>query len=179
MRQAKSKITTNATIFDQCQDGLPAHPAPAVPGSLSRRGFVMNSVVSAASVASAVALPAAALAEHADPIFAAIERHRAAVASFEDPMSPDEEEDQLWECRCIASWDLANTAPATLAGLGTLMIYANESGGFLDLLQDVEYVQVQDWTITCAACALAGLPKPGMSNIVAEVLERGAEVLVD
>jgi hypothetical protein len=62
------------------------HPSTAPPAQTSRRGFIMNSIVSAAAVASATAIPSIAAGRTTvanpplavDPIFAAIEAHRAA-----------------------------------------------------------------------------------------------------
>ena len=76
---------------------------------------------------SALALPAAAAAEPVDPIFAAIERHRAVWKLVMDAMDvkdtdprPYEEADKLYEEAIEA---LMATAPLTLAGAKAAIAY--------------------------------------------------------
>jgi hypothetical protein len=99
-------------------------PAPSALVS-NRRKFLMNTVVSVASLASASAIAAPAIAEKSacDPIFALIERHRAAAAYYKTT-SPDidrDEDDAAELADCEALCDLIGTAPTTLVGCAAVL----------------------------------------------------------
>lgn len=96
----------------------------------------MNSVVSVASLASASAI--AADASNDDPIFAAIERHRAALLRYLEDCRADtrcvdyDEGDYdtvnaafhtAYKARDAAAVDLIEIIPSTLAGAGALLDY--------------------------------------------------------
>lgn len=90
----------------------------------------MNTVVSVASLASASAIAAPAIAEKSasDPIFALIERHRAAAAYYKTT-SPDidrDEDDAAELADCEALCDLIGTAPTTLAGCAAVLRYFSD-----------------------------------------------------
>jgi hypothetical protein len=74
-----------------------------------------------------------------------------------------------------ARWNLATALPSTLAGLAALVSYGNECGGFSELMRNDEWLIVHDWRMACATCSLAGLPKPDMPAIVAELLDEPAQ----
>jgi hypothetical protein len=91
---------------------------PARPVDQARRHFL--TVAAGASVASVGTLAVAAIATGAppaalavDPIYAAIERHKAAALIWKLESAVDE----TWEPCEQASVDLINTAPTTLAGI--------------------------------------------------------------
>jgi hypothetical protein len=64
--------------------GQLANPAALAPTArTSRRGFIMNSFVSAAAIASATAIPNVGFPASADPVFAVIERHKALSAAYD------------------------------------------------------------------------------------------------
>ena len=101
------------------------------------------------AIAAAVAAPAAALGAQpallsqstADPAFAAIERHKAAVAAFDnfvaqfedspDPMTPDEQAacDKLEDAEYNALFDLADTVPTTEKGANAALAYLVREAG--------------------------------------------------
>jgi hypothetical protein len=61
-----------------------ADPAAIAPVALtSRRGFLMNTMVSAASLATATALPITSPSIAVDPVFAVIERHKALSTAYD------------------------------------------------------------------------------------------------
>jgi hypothetical protein len=67
-------------------------------------------------------------------------------------------------------WDLIWTVPTTLDGLSALLRYSRENGAINALVHDdYGWGRVFERTIECAVCALAGLPEPPMSDVVASV----------
>jgi hypothetical protein len=99
---------------------------PAAPSS--RRGFLLNTAVSVASLASASAMAspsAPAPVDVADPIYAAIERHRAAVLAFEKAVhdKPENEKSRTMDEAAVA---VLNTRPETLEGAGAVLRYMVE-----------------------------------------------------
>jgi hypothetical protein len=72
-------------------------------------------------------------------------------------------------------WDLIWTMPTTLGGLATLLQYCREQESINEMVAWDEWEDVLEWTMECAVCALAGLPKPQMSDVVASVWECGRE----
>ena len=99
----------------------------------------MNMLVSSTAVAAmpkvatANSLAETPIASGADPIFAMIEKHRKANAEFYEALAPmpdtgdpDPEKEDVYGTReDEARWDLATTAPTTLAGLLALLVYVN------------------------------------------------------
>jgi hypothetical protein len=119
-------------------NGEVTDPSPiAPPARTSRRGFLMNSMVSAVSIASATALASTdaspkAAAEIHDPIFAAIEAHRQANAAYLEATTKCAEMDDtaLPHARvCVGYTDRgqflasADDLPITWADNGKLPIY--------------------------------------------------------
>src|SRR5579864_2069349 len=92
-----------------------------------------------AGIAASTAMPSALLAMAApDPIYAAIERHKAAGAAWDEVVSvranydeADDDETQRLQDAAAEAWepceqaaiDLLNTAPTTLAGIVTAIQY--------------------------------------------------------
>jgi hypothetical protein len=73
-------------------------------------------------------------------------------------------------------WDLIWTTPTTAGGLAALLGYCRERETINEIVHQDEWEDVLEWTMECAACALAGLPKPPMSDVVASVWESGQEI---
>lgn len=118
------------------------HPSIAPPAQTSRRGFIMNSIVSAAAVASGTAIPnptlaAVAIAPSTDPVFAVIEHHKALSVAFDTAadhataIADDHPEyDELNEISGAASDEMLDHAelmfafrPTTSAGVAALLRY--------------------------------------------------------
>jgi hypothetical protein len=72
-------------------------------------------------------------------------------------------------------WDLIWTMPTTAGGLAALLGYCRERETIAEMAGG-EWAEVLEHTLECAACALAALPKPPMSELVAELWETGQEV---
>jgi hypothetical protein len=72
-------------------------------------------------------------------------------------------------------WDLIWTTPTTAGGLAALLAYSRERETMAQMAGS-EWAEVLEYTLECAACAWAGLPKPPMNNVVAELWESGQEV---
>jgi hypothetical protein len=80
-------------------------------------------------------------------------------------------------------WDLVWAMPTTLGGLAALFQYCREQESINELVHWDEWEDVLEWTMECAVCTFAGLPKPPMSELVACVrneyaLEMGGPVHV-
>ena len=92
-------------------------------------------IAGAASLPVAAMIPAAALAAEPDPIFAAIEKHRAATKVVVDTK---DEEDLVDACHVQddAAEEMVSVEPTTLAGVMTLLRYVTE--------HDVAFSH-QDW----------------------------------
>jgi hypothetical protein len=149
---------------------------------LSRRAALAG-VMSAAALPVAVALPVPAMAVKTDPIFAAIERHKAAAAIWDAAVSirgdsdeSDRDEtlrldvavDEAWEPCVQAGLDLLDTEPTTLAGIvaaiqymraqmlddGTYMPHHLEYEGIGDANETMGWIDAFLDTIASAAAAL-------------------------
>lgn len=83
--------------------------------------------------------------------------------------------EKAWEHERERMWELIWTVPTTAAGLAALLQYCRENESINELVHRDEWEDVLEWTIECAVCALAGLPKPPMSDLVAAVLKEEAE----
>lgn len=68
-------------------------------------------------------------------------------------------------------WDLIWTIPTTAKGLAALLAYCREQESINELVGEEEWEDVLEWTIECSVCALAGLPEPPMSDLVASVYD--------
>jgi hypothetical protein len=134
-----------------------------------------------------------------DPIFLAIEAHRNAWNDSEkaQAMVPDavrlrqagidesraraEEAEgnraaePFYDAERAFMWNLIWTVPTTAHGLAALLRYCREGESINELVRDDEMEDVLEWTLECAACALAGLPKPPMSDVVADAWESRQE----
>jgi hypothetical protein len=120
--------------------------------------------------------------EATDPIFALIAEHRSAdgelakavtAADLRDHETLRAREletarDKAWEIERDCMWRLISTAPTTIEGLAALLGYSRERGSMSALIRP-EWQHAFEWTIECAVCALAGLPRPPKTEIVAEV----------
>jgi hypothetical protein len=77
--------------------------------------------------------------------------------------------DKAYDVERALLWDLIWTEPTSAAGLAALLGYFRERGSINELIGgDDDMEDVLQWTMECAACALASLPKPPMSEIVAD-----------
>jgi hypothetical protein len=130
-----------------------------------------------------------------DPIFAAIEAHRGAwndcqracrtipevvrlrregiddsraEAMYDEANSAAE---PFYDAERTLMWDLIWTVPTTASGLAALLRYCREGESINELVKDDEMEDVLEWTMECVACALAGLPEPLMSDVVAAAWE--------
>jgi hypothetical protein len=83
--------------------------------------------------------------------------------------------DEAYDVERALLWDLIWTKPTTARGLAALLGYCRERESINELIGDDEMEDVLEWTMECAACALAGLPKPPMSDIVAAAWESRQE----
>jgi hypothetical protein len=72
-------------------------------------------------------------------------------------------------------WDLIWAMPTTLGGLAALFQYCREQETINEMVAWDEWEDALEWTMECAVCALAGLPEPPMSEVVADVWQRGRE----
>jgi hypothetical protein len=130
-----------------------------------------------------------------DPIFAAIEAHRGAWSDYQkacgtipdvvrlgregiDDSSAEAMYDEangaarpFYDAERAIIWDLIWTVPTTAIGLATLLRYFRERESINELVADDEMEDVLEWTMECAACGLAGLPEPPMSDVVAAAWE--------
>jgi hypothetical protein len=73
-------------------------------------------------------------------------------------------------------WDLIWTAPTTAGGLAALLAYCREMETINEIVQDDVWEDALEWSMECAACALACLPKPPMTETVASLWDGGQEV---
>jgi hypothetical protein len=112
------------------------HPRIAPSARTSRRGFIMNSFVSAAAIASATAIPNIGFPASADPVFAVIERHKALSAAYDVAVNhPDVGDNspefaELNEISNLAGGKMIEHAdvlfafrPTSSAGVGALLRY--------------------------------------------------------
>jgi hypothetical protein len=117
--------------------------------------------------------------EKADPIFAAIAAARVAHGDLLKTIkaNPDDDEaiDEYDDAERLTIEDLIWTMPTTAAGLAALLGYCRERETINELIGHDEKEDVLEWTMECAACALAGLPKPPMSDVVADAWESRQE----
>jgi hypothetical protein len=67
--------------------------------------------------------------------------------------------------------ELIWTVPTTATGLAELLGYCRENETINGLVGSDTWEDVLEWTMECAACALAGLPMPPMSEVMAEEAE--------
>jgi hypothetical protein len=123
-----------------------------------------------------------------DPIFAAIEAHRAASDAYTKAAEAadvvelkkrgadlcslgalEAARDDADDAERERMWDLIWTIPTTPAGLASLLAYCRENHSINELVGRDEWEDVLEWTIECAVCAMAGLPKPPMDKVVASV----------
>jgi hypothetical protein len=70
-------------------------------------------------------------------------------------------------------WDLIWTMPTSLGGLAALFQYCRDQETINEMVAWDEWEDVLEWTMECAVCALAGLPKPPMSEVVADAWQCG------
>jgi hypothetical protein len=75
--------------------------------------------------------------------------------------------DKAYDLERDRMWDIIWTMPTTVEGLAALLRYCRERESINELVADDEWEDALEWTMECAACALANLPKPAMSNVVA------------
>jgi hypothetical protein len=73
-------------------------------------------------------------------------------------------------------WDLIWTKPATVGGVAALLRHINGPYGAREIINDDEWQEAIEWTVECAVCALAGLPKPPMTEVVAELWNEAEEI---
>ncbi len=84
--------------------------------------------------------------------------------------------DKAAEIEEAALWDLIWTTPTTAGALAELLRYSFERGGMSELVwRSPEWLDVFEWTIQRAVCALAGLPRPPMNKTVAELWDEYAD----
>src|SRR5262245_46880812 len=74
--------SANAAGTDVSVPATSTLPAGGAVPSVSRRSVLVNSIISAAAIATATAVAGPCLAQEPDPIFAAIEAHRAAMLRY-------------------------------------------------------------------------------------------------
>jgi hypothetical protein len=94
----------------------------------TRRRFVHTTAALAATVPAALALPLPSMVAQAaepDPIFAAIEAHRAALAVCEECTIADDEADGAHNALHDALLNLFETQPTTSAGVAAVLEYAS------------------------------------------------------
>jgi hypothetical protein len=72
-------------------------------------------------------------------------------------------------------WDLIWTVPTTPEGLAALLRYCRERESVNELVADDAWEDALEWTLERAACALAGMPEPPMSKVVASLSKAAAE----
>ena len=83
--------------------------------------------------------------------------------------------DKAHEIERDRMWDLIWTVPTTGDGLSALLRYCRENESINELVYCDEWEDVLEWTVECAVCDLAGLPKPPMSELVADLWNEGVD----
>jgi hypothetical protein len=76
--------------------------------------------------------------------------------------------DKAWDIERDRLWDLISTPPTTIDGLAALLDYSRERGSMGEIMRP-EWQHAFEWTIECAVCAFAGLPRPPKTAIVTEI----------
>jgi hypothetical protein len=170
-------------------DRVLSTPPTNTPIDTNRRHFLSV----AASGAVAAAIPAAALADApaVDPIYAAIDAHRQAVAAhdavtavraaFNDLNMNDEQKAQLavlgaavddaWDQLEDAGCDLVNSKPTTLAGVAALCRYVEPLLNERDTVNLPEVICWDDETASTAAGALANAIAAAVEVIIRQGMQ--------
>jgi hypothetical protein len=102
----------------------------------NRRGLLIGALTAGAA-ASAVAIPAIAAAEPADPAFGLVEAHRVAWARLletEDRTDDYESLEEAGRAVDVALNEITTTPPTTVAGMRAVMEYLVELDGHSDYL---------------------------------------------
>jgi hypothetical protein len=150
------------------------------PFQIDRRGLLCGLAALPASHVGNADGPLAAVSTSPDPIFAAIEAFKVAEEILDQATAAAETAIENGEITNVERWDaqdrchdevfhpallgLITTTPATAAGLAALLGFVREAGGVLELIGDNENVAIFERSLEIAACALAGLPLPLLSD---------------
>ncbi|MBU6463224.1 MAG: hypothetical protein KGL35_21865 [Bradyrhizobium sp.] len=147
-----STITNTTPVVDSPHngrsdsvDGRANHSPIAPPAHVSRRNLIMNSIVSAAAVASATAIPNQSIAKDAfapavepapDPIFDAIEAHRQTYTQYLSSLDEgaDEDVNNGLETTDQTARALLTVEPTTIVGAAAVLAYFAEQ-----IIQDDTY----------------------------------------
>lgn len=167
------------------------------PSELNRRAILAGAATVAAAMPAVpvLASPVSSVTPSDDPIFAAIERHRSALAAleaalhrkgeFEDrfmseggelcdaPDDPFGEVHKVEDDHLSAELDFVSTVPTTVLGMAAMLRYARECG---DRDGEMMFADEQVRATFAASiedfiCTLAGLPSPETAKILLEETE--------